>query len=60
LRFIYVSVVLKYHSSRNNCTTGSLLTGSTSWPFRIMPQVWLSPCQKQGRLRLYPPACTYR
>jgi len=46
----------KYHSYRNNHTTCNLLAGSTSWPFRIMPQVWLSSCGNQGRLRSYPPA----
>jgi len=30
-----------YHSSRNNRTTGSLPSGSASWPFRIMSQVGL-------------------
>jgi len=28
-------------SLRSNRTTGSLLASSASWPFRIMPQVWL-------------------
>jgi len=27
-----------YHSLRNNHTSGSLLAGSTRWPFRIMPR----------------------
>jgi len=37
----YLNYHFNYHSSRNNRTIGSLLAGSASWPFRIMPQVWL-------------------
>jgi len=49
-----------YHSSRNNRTTGSLLAGSASWPFRIMQQFWSSPYGNKGRVRSYPPPCTHR